>query len=185
MSRAGSARSVPSRSLLIRDIQVLATFGDELGDIADAAVYVEGNIIKWVGASADIPKDISADETITLPNRVLIPGMVNTHHHMFQCLTRCVAQVCKAPTSVLTELDKSHIDASFHIDRCVCAGRETFHLAGNLLWSMATYDSMLPISLFNDVHTMCELCGAKGSQWGGRCCRAKTSISAVSWQWWS
>ena len=96
MSRAGSVRSVPSRSLLVRDIQILATLDTDLGDIRDAAVYVEGNVIKWVGASVDLPKDISADDTISLPNRVLIPGLVNTHHHMFQCLTRCVAQVCKA-----------------------------------------------------------------------------------------
>ena len=94
MSRAGSPRPVPSRSLLIRDIQILATLDAGLGDIRDAAIYVEGNAITWVGASANIPKDITADETINLPDRVLIPGLVNTHHHMFQCLTRCVAQVC-------------------------------------------------------------------------------------------
>ena len=94
MSHAGSPRSVPSRSLLIRDIQILATLDAGLGDIRDAAIYVEGNVIKWVGASADIPKEMKADETIGLPDRVLIPGLVNTHHHMFQCLTRCVAQVC-------------------------------------------------------------------------------------------
>ena len=101
MSRAGSVRPVPSRSLLIKSVQILATLDTDLGDIRDAAVYVEGNVIKWVGASSDIPKGISADETISLPNRVLIPGLVNTHHHMFQCLTRCVAQVCKAPLQTL------------------------------------------------------------------------------------
>ena len=101
MSRAGSVRPVPSSSLLVRDIQILATLDTDLGDIRDAAVYVEGNVIKWVGASVDLPKDISADETISLPNRVLIPGLVNTHHHMFQTLTRCVAQVCKALASAL------------------------------------------------------------------------------------
>ena len=93
MSRAGSARPVPSRSLLVKDIQVLATLDAELGDIRDAAVYVEGNVIKWVGTTANIPGDLAADDTISLPDRVLIPGLVNTHHHMFQCLTRCVAQV--------------------------------------------------------------------------------------------
>ena len=94
MSRAGSARPVPSRSLLVRDIQVLATLDAELGDIRDAAIYVQGNVIRWVGKSADLPEELSsADEVISLPDRVLIPGLVNTHHHMFQSLTRCVAQV--------------------------------------------------------------------------------------------
>lgn len=95
MSRAGQARPVPTRSLLVRDIQILATLDPELGDIRNAAIYVEGNVIKWVGASCDIPKThATAEETISLPDRVLIPGLVNTHHHMFQCLTRCLAQVC-------------------------------------------------------------------------------------------
>lgn len=95
MSRAGSARPVPSRSLLVRDIQVLATLDAELGDIRDAAIYVQGNVIRWVGKSSDLPEELTAaDEVISLPNRVLIPGLVNTHHHMFQSLTRCVAQVC-------------------------------------------------------------------------------------------
>ena len=94
MSRAGSPRPVPSRSLLVRDIQILATLDAGLGDIREAAIYVEDNVIKWVGASADIPKDTTADDTISFPNRVLIPGLVNIHHHMSQCLTRCVAQVC-------------------------------------------------------------------------------------------
>ncbi|KAA6421623.1 MAG: hydroxydechloroatrazine ethylaminohydrolase [Trebouxia sp. A1-2] len=93
MSRAGQARPVPTRSLLVRDIQILATLDPELGDIRNAAIYVEGNVIKWVGASCDIPKThATAEETISLPDRVLIPGLVNTHHHMFQCLTRCLAQ---------------------------------------------------------------------------------------------
>lgn len=134
MSRAGSARPVPSRSLLVRDIQILATLDTDLGDIRDAAVYVEGNTIKWVGASVDLPKDLSADETISLPSRVLIPGLVNTHHHMFQCLTRCVAQVCKA-------LSFSIAQRCFMLINMHCAGRKAFYLAGNLLWSLATYDS--------------------------------------------
>jgi len=95
MSRAGHARPVPTRSMLVRDIQILATLDPELGDIRNAAIHVQGNVIKWVGASCDIPKTYAtADETISLPDRVLIPGLVNTHHHMFQCLTRCLAQVC-------------------------------------------------------------------------------------------
>lgn len=102
MSRAGQARPVPTRSLLVRDVQILATLDPELGDIRDAAIYVEGNVIVWVGTSNNIPKEYAkADETLSLPDRVLIPGLVNTHHHMFQCLTRCVAQVRLATRHML------------------------------------------------------------------------------------
>ena len=94
MVKGGQARAVPSKSLLVKDIQLLATLDSELGDISDAAIYVDGNVIKWVGQNNNIPQEYSnADETISLPDRVVIPGLVNTHHHMFQCLTRCIAQV--------------------------------------------------------------------------------------------
>lgn len=109
MARAGSERPVPSGSLLVRDLQILATLDTKLGDIRDAAVYVEGNVIKWVGASVDIPTDVHADKTISLPNRVLTPGLVNTHHHMFQCLTRCVAQVRNAHEFGIVDFHELHV----------------------------------------------------------------------------
>ena len=94
MTPGGQARAVPSKSLLVKDIQLLATMDAELGDINDAAIYVVGNVIKWVGPTSSLPsKYADADETLSLPDRIVIPGLVNTHHHMFQCLTRCIAQV--------------------------------------------------------------------------------------------
>ena len=81
--------------LCLQDIGTLATFNKELGELQDAAIYVSGNTIRWVGATKDLPSQYStADSVISLPDRVMIPGLVNTHHHMFQCLTRCIAQVC-------------------------------------------------------------------------------------------
>ncbi|BDA49398.1 5'-deoxyadenosine deaminase [Coccomyxa sp. Obi] len=95
-SRAGSSRPVPSGTLLVKDIETLATFNEELGEIKKGAIYVKGNVIEWVGKTDSIPAEYaSADTIISLPDRVLIPGLVNTHHHMFQCLTRCIAQDSK------------------------------------------------------------------------------------------
>lgn len=94
MARGGQARAVPGKTTLIKDIQLLATLDADLGDVSDAAIFIEGNVIKWVGSARNVPQEYSrADNTISLPNRVVIPGLVNTHHHMFQCLTRCIAQV--------------------------------------------------------------------------------------------
>ena len=97
MAKAGTSRLVATRSLLVRDIQLLATLDTELGDICDAAIYIEGNVIKWVGASAQLTQlHNNAEEIISLSSRVVIPGLINTHHHMFGCLTRCLAQVLSA-----------------------------------------------------------------------------------------
>ncbi|KAK9818430.1 hypothetical protein WJX72_012516 [[Myrmecia] bisecta] len=93
MGRAGTPRPVPSGTALYKDISSLATFNAELGEITDAAIYVEGNEIAWVGKTSDIPAEFStADQVMSLQDRIVLPGMINTHHHMVQCLTRCIAQ---------------------------------------------------------------------------------------------
>lgn len=82
-----------------QDIATLATFNQGLGEINDAAIYIKGNEIDWVGRTADLPPDkTSADTILSLPDQVVIPGLVNTHHHMFQCITRCVAQASSLST---------------------------------------------------------------------------------------
>jgi 8-oxoguanine deaminase len=74
------------RTLLLRNADILVTMDDDRREIAGGGVYVEDNRIVQAGAPADLPA--SADEVIDLAGHVLMPGLVNTHHHMFQCLTR-------------------------------------------------------------------------------------------------
>lgn len=88
-SRAGNPAPPPSGTMLLKNIQMLATLNDEYGDIADAAIYIKGNVIQWVGKTRDIPKDLRiAESTLDLSNRIVIPGLVCCHHHMYQGLTR-------------------------------------------------------------------------------------------------
>ena len=78
----------------MQDISVLETLSEGIGQIKDAAVFVKGGVIEWVGTTKNVPKELlSADTVISLADHVVHPGLVNTHHHMFQCLTRCIAQV--------------------------------------------------------------------------------------------
>jgi len=76
------------RTLLARHADVLVTMDDKRREIADGAVFVRGNRIERVGTTAEMPP--SADTVIELAGHVLLPGLVNTHHHMFQTLTRVV-----------------------------------------------------------------------------------------------
>ena len=76
------------RTLLARHADVLVTMDDARREIADGAVLVRGNRIERVGTTAEMPP--SADTVIELGGHVLLPGLVNTHHHMFQTLTRVV-----------------------------------------------------------------------------------------------
>ena len=75
-------------TLLAKNALVVATMDDERHEIADGAVFVRDHIIEQVGPSADLPQ--TADEVLDLRGHVVIPGLVNTHHHFYQTLTRAV-----------------------------------------------------------------------------------------------
>lgn len=80
-----------SRTLLVRNIHTLVTFDGARREISNGAMFIRDGVIVAVGAEHELPA-FSADEVITLPNHVVIPGLVNTHHHMYQSLTRVLAQ---------------------------------------------------------------------------------------------
>lgn len=86
------AESKPS--LLLQHVGILVTLNKTLGTLRDAAIYIRANQICWVGRTSELPEEYAGADTVKdLPDRIVIPGLVNTHHHMFQCLTRCIAQV--------------------------------------------------------------------------------------------
>jgi hypothetical protein len=76
------------RTLLARHADVLVTMDDARREIRDGALFVRGNRIECVGTTGELPP--TADTVIDLTGHVLLPGLVNTHHHMFQTLTRAV-----------------------------------------------------------------------------------------------
>ena len=91
MTRAGTARPVPTGSILLKHIQLLATHSSDLGEISDAAVYIKGNVIRWVGVTAELPADSqTADLVLDMKYRVVMPGMVNTHHHSAIGILMCL-----------------------------------------------------------------------------------------------
>ena len=57
-------------------------------EIPDGAVFIRGPRIEAVGPSAALPA--TADEVIDAHDQIVLPGLVNTHHHMYQTLTRAV-----------------------------------------------------------------------------------------------
>ncbi|KQW38170.1 hydroxydechloroatrazine ethylaminohydrolase [Rhizobacter sp. Root404] len=77
-------------SLLIKNATLLVTMDAQRREIADGAVFVRDNVIEAVGATAELPD--TADQVIDARDQVVIPGLVNTHHHMFQTLTRARVQ---------------------------------------------------------------------------------------------
>ena len=77
-----------SKTLLIRHARRLVTMDGQRREIEDGAVFIRGQAIEAVGRTADLPP--SADEVINAHHQIVMPGLVNTHHHMYQTLTRAV-----------------------------------------------------------------------------------------------
>jgi 8-oxoguanine deaminase len=74
-------------TLLIKNIHTLVTMDDERREIRHGALLVRDNIIERVGTIAQLPD--SADEILDLADQhIVLPGLINTHHHFFQTLTR-------------------------------------------------------------------------------------------------
>ena len=76
-------------TLLIRHARLLATLDATRREIAGGALFACDGVIEWVGPTAELPAACrQADETIDARDEVVIPGLVNTHHHFYQTLTR-------------------------------------------------------------------------------------------------
>jgi cytosine/adenosine deaminase-related metal-dependent hydrolase len=81
-------------SLLIRDIHTLVTMDARGTILRGAFLYAEGGEIRRVGTR--VPAGLRARRTIRAPYAIAIPGLVNTHHHFYQTLTRA----CRAAADV-------------------------------------------------------------------------------------
>lgn len=75
-------------TLLLRHAERVVTMDDTRREIADGAVLIEDRVIRAVGRTDELPA--AADEVIDCRGIVLLPGLVNTHHHLYQSLTRAV-----------------------------------------------------------------------------------------------
>ncbi len=75
-------------SLLVKHARVLAMMDDEGTETSDAGLFAVDGFIRQVGPTSDLPA--TADEVIDATDHVVVPGLINTHHHFYQTLTRAV-----------------------------------------------------------------------------------------------
>lgn len=78
-------------TLLVRNALLLATFDDQEREIPGGGLFIRDGFIEQVGQSDELPE--SADEILDLTGHALLPGLINTHHHFYQTLTRAVPDV--------------------------------------------------------------------------------------------
>jgi 8-oxoguanine deaminase len=81
-------RFLPMTSLLIKNATVLVTMDDHQREIPAGGLFIRDGFIEQVGESVNLPGD--ADEVLDLHDHLVLPGLINTHHHFYQTLTRAV-----------------------------------------------------------------------------------------------
>jgi len=75
-------------TMLVRNASVLLTMDDQRSQIRQGGLFIQDNVIRQVGPTAHLPRE--ADTVLDASGMIILPGLINTHHHMYQTLTRAL-----------------------------------------------------------------------------------------------
>jgi cytosine/adenosine deaminase-related metal-dependent hydrolase len=81
--------------LVIRDAALVATMDAQRRELAGGWVAITGGLVEAVGGSDDVPP--AAGQEIDATGCLVTPGLINTHHHLYQNLTRAFPPMTSAP----------------------------------------------------------------------------------------
>jgi len=81
-------------TLLIKNIEMLVTMDDQRRELQHSNIYIKDGFIQAIGDASEMPA--TADEVLDLSGHIVFPGLINTHHHFYQTLTRAVPQAQNA-----------------------------------------------------------------------------------------
>ena len=77
------------KTLLIKNISTLITCDEKDTTYKNAFIYSENGIIKQIGEMSSInQKYLETPNIIDATNHVIYPGLINTHHHLYQTFSR-------------------------------------------------------------------------------------------------
>ena len=82
--------AAPEPSLLITNAEVVVTMDAERRELRGGSVLVRGPRIDAIWPAGQMPPGTTADTVIDATGHAVLPGLVNTHHHMYQSLTRAI-----------------------------------------------------------------------------------------------
>ncbi len=75
-------------TLLLKNIELLVTMDDRRRELHHTSLYIQDGFIQAIGDASELPA--TADEVLDLSGHSVFPGLINTHHHFYQTLTRAV-----------------------------------------------------------------------------------------------
>ena len=74
-------------TLLVKNAHIV-TMDDHLREIPEGGLFIRRGLIQEIGPMRELPD--TADEVLDLKGHIVFPGLINTHHHFYQTLTRAV-----------------------------------------------------------------------------------------------
>ena len=95
MSSSEDTSPIATADLLIVNAGLIATVDSERRELAGGWIAITGGLISGVGRSTDAPPD--AVRTVDATDQLITPGLVNTHHHLYQNLTRAWSPMTDKP----------------------------------------------------------------------------------------
>jgi cytosine/adenosine deaminase-related metal-dependent hydrolase len=75
-------------TLLIKNASVIVTMDRFDNEFSDSSIFCRNGFIEKIGPSHELPE--KADTVIDLKDHIVLPGLINTHHHFYQTLTRAI-----------------------------------------------------------------------------------------------
>lgn len=75
-------------TLLVKNATIVVTMNDRREEILDGGLFIRDGFIEQVGKTSTMKSQ--ADEILDLRDHIILPGLINTHHHFYQTLTRAV-----------------------------------------------------------------------------------------------
>ena len=76
-------------TVVLRHADVLVTMDPARREIRDGGMIIRDGVIEAVAPTHELPTVMAAN-VIDMGGHVVLPGLVNTHHHLYQTLTRVV-----------------------------------------------------------------------------------------------
>ncbi|HAE85398.1 MAG TPA: 8-oxoguanine deaminase [Anaerolineaceae bacterium] len=75
-------------TLLVKNATLIATMDAQGRELTNSALFCRDGFIEQIGPASELPND--ADEVLDLRDHIVLPGLINTHHHFYQTLTRAL-----------------------------------------------------------------------------------------------
>lgn len=76
------------KTLLVKHADLLLTMDPAQERIPDGGMFIRGNVIEQIGPTEELPAE--ADRVIDARGMLIMPGLINIHHHLYQTLTRAL-----------------------------------------------------------------------------------------------